>query len=563
MLRAYVQLADSSDEEAPPPPPPPPEALLLAALQIADAAQVSSILQESWPRVLAATPFEDGSMPLDVAVGLLALLGTTLDSLGIIEVISLLLDADADPNCCKPPLNESPLQLAIRANMSCSTWMPYLQKWVCGRVVLLLIEANADADHADQLGEGPLSEAAVAGHFELCEVLLAHGASPHARNIDGQRALDIATHTMVKSVLLNAVSQATFARPQAMKVRCPIGHVLYRKHSSALFPWICDSCEMTSETSTRLKFSCVSCDFDLCEPCFKAEQYDVGKSMWLEYALPAVDRQCGDVVSSHTPKKGGEVAECLTGRSWMQRRRAAARLKRAATTRPNETLAALGPCLEHCRWKTRYAAWATLRRALPAEMADEAAQARIGHEAAPVRLAALAALAKLAIEGKSEHAKIAAISCVSDRSPRVREAAFHILGFFLERGSQDLLSYALTGVHDDDTIVQVAAIDAVGRLCTLDCSNLQGVVAALTSLTELCASAQVRAAVLEASRRLALKADAVTAGHLDGISNIQGEVIARSGSEQLRSARGTKQQQRQYQSNQRQYQYKQQQRQYQ
>ena len=48
----------------------------------------------------------------------------------------------------------------------------------------------------------PLHEAAAKGKYEICKILLEHGADPHRKNRDGQTPLDLARDNDIKDILL-------------------------------------------------------------------------------------------------------------------------------------------------------------------------------------------------------------------------------------------------------------------------------------------------------------------------------------------------------------------------
>lgn len=65
-------------------------------------------------------------------------------------------------------------------------------------LVTELLHRGAQVDAADDRGQTPLMIAAAMNHDELCDLLLAHGASRAARDIEGHRAADLTTSAPLK-----------------------------------------------------------------------------------------------------------------------------------------------------------------------------------------------------------------------------------------------------------------------------------------------------------------------------------------------------------------------------
>lgn len=176
------------------------------ALAEADIARLRALL-------LLPRPVEEGCLASERLPGGAAALNVIVERLGALphlgaaavlevrEVVELLLAHRADANAKAPPLNETPLQVALRASGGGSA---------CLEVVSALLRGRADPNHVDDLGEGPLTEAACAGNVHACALLLDHRASPAARNVHGQRAVDLA-EGQAKAFLLDVAAfyQAT------------------------------------------------------------------------------------------------------------------------------------------------------------------------------------------------------------------------------------------------------------------------------------------------------------------------------------------------------------------
>merc|ERR1719310_172072 len=108
----------------------------------------------------------------------------------------MLIAHKAEPNVKAPPLDETPLQVSIRNSRFDVASL---------QVVEALLVGRADPNHADDLGEGPLMEASCAGNAAACRLLLAHGADLTARNVNGQRPVDLAEGP-AKSFLLSCLA---------------------------------------------------------------------------------------------------------------------------------------------------------------------------------------------------------------------------------------------------------------------------------------------------------------------------------------------------------------------
>eukprot|EP00927_Polykrikos_kofoidii_P071186 TRINITY_DN67493_c0_g1_i1.p1 TRINITY_DN67493_c0_g1~~TRINITY_DN67493_c0_g1_i1.p1 ORF type:complete len:1214 (+),score=173.55 TRINITY_DN67493_c0_g1_i1:101-3643(+) len=115
------------------------------------------------------------------------------------HAIEALLSYRADPNAPAPPLDETPLRVAIRACRGTAG---------CIDAIEALLRGRADPNRSDGLGEGPLTEAACVGNVAACKVLLEHKASLHARNVHGQTAMDLAVGD-AKQFLLKSDSRVT------------------------------------------------------------------------------------------------------------------------------------------------------------------------------------------------------------------------------------------------------------------------------------------------------------------------------------------------------------------
>jgi tetratricopeptide (TPR) repeat protein len=164
---------------------------LQAAIEIGNTEVVSSLLSRKHGASLASEPFEDGQIPLFTAIELLGRrCAPSLET--IVATISLLLQNRADANVELSPLNESPLQIALRVDaLGCSQSTHALHHGACMRVVMSLFEHKANPNHEDMVGEGPLAEAAIAGNLEACTLILSHGSSPTAPNSQGRLLLDL------------------------------------------------------------------------------------------------------------------------------------------------------------------------------------------------------------------------------------------------------------------------------------------------------------------------------------------------------------------------------------
>jgi tankyrase len=58
--------------------------------------------------------------------------------------------------------------------------------------VVLLVKAGANVNSADLWKFTPLHEAASKGKYDICRILLQHGADSYKKNRDGQSPLDLA-----------------------------------------------------------------------------------------------------------------------------------------------------------------------------------------------------------------------------------------------------------------------------------------------------------------------------------------------------------------------------------
>eukprot|EP00929_Paragymnodinium_shiwhaense_P073974 TRINITY_DN37816_c2_g1_i5.p1 TRINITY_DN37816_c2_g1~~TRINITY_DN37816_c2_g1_i5.p1 ORF type:complete len:1052 (-),score=223.08 TRINITY_DN37816_c2_g1_i5:169-3324(-) len=167
---------------------------LSAALQRGDTAWLAELLQHGGP-ALACERLPGGQAPLHAAVSALAApverspaaavgaRGDAISAWEVKEAVEMLLAHKADPNTKGPPLDETPLQVSIRRSGADAVSL---------QVVEALLVGRADPNHLDNLGEGPLMEASCAGNLGACQLLLGYRASLEARNIKGQRPVDLA-----------------------------------------------------------------------------------------------------------------------------------------------------------------------------------------------------------------------------------------------------------------------------------------------------------------------------------------------------------------------------------
>ena len=118
------------------------------------------------------------------------------------RIAEMLLEAQADVNAPNL-LGETPLLAAVRA--------PGVAPL---EIVRVLLSARAEPGHVDALaGETALMEAACRGEVELCQVLIDGGADPAQKNLHGLTARDLAAESGHKAVtrLLRAVCPPTFS----------------------------------------------------------------------------------------------------------------------------------------------------------------------------------------------------------------------------------------------------------------------------------------------------------------------------------------------------------------
>ncbi|CAE8727035.1 unnamed protein product [Polarella glacialis] len=121
-------------------------------------------------------------------------------------IVELLLEHRADPNVRVAPIGNGALQLTASAGKVES----YSGRWAQLRVLELLLGAGADANQLDESGEGPLTEAVLAGDMKVCELLVSCGASILiTQGVKGQSIFGLAPDSILRDFLQNlAVQQA-------------------------------------------------------------------------------------------------------------------------------------------------------------------------------------------------------------------------------------------------------------------------------------------------------------------------------------------------------------------
>mmetsp|Transcript_27394 Transcript_27394/g.85157 ORF Transcript_27394/g.85157 Transcript_27394/m.85157 type:complete len:923 (-) Transcript_27394:112-2880(-) len=181
---------------------------LLAAIRAGDAQGVALLV--ACDSGAESARLGDGRTPLGVTVELLGDEALGVSPAKVREIAGILLACDADPNAeAPPPLREAPLQVAVRqltalGAADSADGLGLLQQ---------LLDAGADPNRCDELGETPLFEAACSSSLEACRLLLAFGASPTACNVNGNCAADLATEDGVRELLVSAAEQGSVEPP--------------------------------------------------------------------------------------------------------------------------------------------------------------------------------------------------------------------------------------------------------------------------------------------------------------------------------------------------------------
>ncbi|CAK9001749.1 unnamed protein product [Durusdinium trenchii] len=125
------------------------------------------------------------------------------DLMALNSMIMLLIENKADLNRTAPPHEESPLQILLRGSHADGE-LAHLCK---SRLAVAMLRSKADPNHVDRNGESPLSEAAFAGDFEMCRLLLDHGAYISTlRSVKGLCLEDLSLDRKVSSLLREAAS---------------------------------------------------------------------------------------------------------------------------------------------------------------------------------------------------------------------------------------------------------------------------------------------------------------------------------------------------------------------
>jgi len=189
------------------------------ALESGDKARLSELLRANHDEGgrLAMEPCSRGGMLPLLAVAELVVNqdGDRSDchSYNMCSIMQLLLHHRADPNASMPPLRETALQILCRAGCA--------EQLGCGRARQLrrraqlvaatsLMQARANPNLTNSLGESALSEAVCSNDLEMCELLVAHGASPMSRaGRSGLPLADLASDARVRKMLLESARKQT------------------------------------------------------------------------------------------------------------------------------------------------------------------------------------------------------------------------------------------------------------------------------------------------------------------------------------------------------------------
>jgi len=127
----------------------------------------------------------------------------------VIFMVQLFLEHRANPNRADPPLYETPLQVALRAQDNKSAFL----------VAKVLLNGRADPLRTDSFGEGPLFEASACGNAEAVKLLLDYGAKATTQNFNGQCAIEYTQSPEVRAVLARAAGQENMIKAIQAVVR--------------------------------------------------------------------------------------------------------------------------------------------------------------------------------------------------------------------------------------------------------------------------------------------------------------------------------------------------------
>ena len=140
---------------------------------------------------------------------------------GLADRIAACLDAGADPNdrCEATPSGVTPLHAAAQGGHAA--------------VIMLLLDAGAKIEAADQAGCTPLHDAAFCGRPAAISALLAGGAAPHAVDVTGRTPL----HLAALSGGAAAVSALLAAAPETQGHRDAAGRTPLELAKTAWLNW--------------------------------------------------------------------------------------------------------------------------------------------------------------------------------------------------------------------------------------------------------------------------------------------------------------------------------------
>ena len=173
---------------------------------------------------LASEPFPGEEAPLILAAEILVERVRDAGSQrpgDMCKIVGLLLEHRADPNTAAPPVSETALQILVFAGDLGRSQGPQtrMRRWAQTQACAALLEARADPNQADDLGQGPLlAEAVCEGDAEMSRLLLSHGALPLLKGGKGLCAIDLAPTESMRTYLEDVASRQA-AEQRALQVR--------------------------------------------------------------------------------------------------------------------------------------------------------------------------------------------------------------------------------------------------------------------------------------------------------------------------------------------------------